>query len=298
MADPNEVGTVKIGVEADTSGLKASLQDAKNEAEKLGDASDKASAKIDKNVKKSAKNVEKFGAGLSKLQEAFSKLIIPVALIGGITSLITKMIDLRKEAEKFREKLDEISDISARRLEDALITQNFDELGREIAKLEQMRRDEVDKTNDIFAEKTRSTLNALRSGLKDITGIDLGFDREDAAEAAKEAEDRINRNYDGLIKSVKDTYEAQRKEQERIIKEEEATKAARQAEELAALEKRLRIEAAAAAERNAAQIAAAEQSAQAFADKFDQVFGADFTTRLDTIAAALNRGNNAIGRLK
>lgn len=298
MNEPNEVGKAKIVVEADTSRLKESLQDAKNQTENLGKESDKSASKISRNAKKSTVSINSMGSAMSKVQETFSKLIIPVALVTGITALIKKISDMRREAEKFKEELQAISDVSLDNLKSVLVAEQFDELGRAIAELEERRRDEVGKTLETFENKAQNAVNAFRSGVKDLIGLDLGFDREEAAAATEEAIDRINRNYDTLIEKQKEAFKLQEQEAEKLAAEEKSKAEAIEAEKTAALEKRLRIEAAAAAERNAAQIAAAEQAAQAFADKFDQVFGADFTTRLDTIAAALNRGNNAIGRLK
>lgn len=298
MPDPSEVGKAKIIVEADTSGVKASLQDAKNETEKLGAASDKSAAKISKNAKKSTSSINAMGSSLTKVQEVFSKLIIPVALVTGITTLIKKITEVREEAAKFRKELQAVSDISYDKLRGILVSDQFDELGQSIAALEEQRRAEVNKTLEAFEAKSQSTINALRSGVKDLIGLDLGFDREEAAAATEAAIERINRNYASLIEKQKEAFKEQEQEQERLAAIEAQKVADAEAEKTAALQKRLQIEAQAAAQRNADMIIAAEQAAEAFADKFDQVFGADFTTRLDSIAAALTRGNNAIGRLK
>ena len=88
MNEPNEVGKAKIVVEADTSRLKESLQDAKNQTENLGKESDKSASKISRNAKKSTVSINSMGSAMSKVQETFSKLIIPVALVTGITALI------------------------------------------------------------------------------------------------------------------------------------------------------------------------------------------------------------------
>lgn len=52
------------------------------------------------------------------------------------------------------------------------------------------------------------------------------------------------------------------------------------------------------AESAARQVEAAQRAAQSFADALNGVFGADFTTRLDTIAGAIERNTNGLGRLK
>lgn len=298
MPDPSEVGKAKIIVEADTSGVKASLRDAKNETEKLGAASDKSAAKISKNAKKSTSSINAMGSSLTKVQEVFSKLIIPVALVTGITTLIKKITEVREEAAKFRKELQAVSDISYDKLRGILVSEQFDELGQSIAALEEQRRAEVNKTLEAFEAKSQSTINALRSGVKDLIGLDLGFDREEAAAATEAAIERINSNYASLIEKQKEAFKEQEQEQERLAAIEAQKVADAEAEKTAALQKRLQIEAQAAAQRNADMILAAEQAAEAFAEKFDQVIGADFTTRLDSIAAALTRGNNAIGRLK
>jgi hypothetical protein len=298
MPDPSEVGKAKIIVEADTSGVKASLRDAKNETEKLGAASDKSAAKISKNAKKSTSSINAMGSSLTKVQEVFSKLIIPVALVTGITTLIKKITEVREEAAKFRKELQAVSDISYDKLRGILVSEQFDELGQSIAALEEQRRAEVNKTLEAFEAKSQSTINALRSGVKDLIGLDLGFDREEAAAATEAAIERINSNYASLIEKQKKAFKEQEQEQDRLAAIEAQKVADAEAEKTAALQKRLQIEAQAAAQRNADMILAAEQAAEAFAEKFDQVIGADFTTRLDSIAAALTRGNNAIGRLK
>jgi len=298
MPDPSEVGKAKIIVEADTSGVKASLQDAKNETEKLGAASDKSAAKISKNAKKSTSSINAMGSSLTKVQEVFSKLIIPVALVTGITTLIKKIAEVGEEVAKFRKELQAVSDISYDKLRGILVSEQFDELGQSIAALEEQRRAEVNKTLEAFEAKSQSTINALRSGVKDLIGLDLGFDREEAAAATEAAIERINSNYASLIEKQKKAFKEQEQEQDRLAAIEAQKVADAEAEKTAALQKRLQIEAQAAAQRNADMILAAEQAAEAFAEKFDQVIGADFTTRLDSIAAALTRGNNAIGRLK
>lgn len=52
------------------------------------------------------------------------------------------------------------------------------------------------------------------------------------------------------------------------------------------------------AESAARLISSAEQAAEAFSRGLDGIFGADFTTRLDNLTAAVRDGNNAIRRLK
>jgi len=52
------------------------------------------------------------------------------------------------------------------------------------------------------------------------------------------------------------------------------------------------------AESAAKQIESAQRAAEAFARGLDGIFGADFTTRLDNLTAAVRDGNNAIRRLK
>jgi hypothetical protein len=294
----NEVARTVIVIEGDADKLKATLKEAGHKVKDFGDEADKQGKRAGKALDDVKGKAGKLGSSLGKIQESLGKLLIPIAFVTGVTALIKKMDELRNEAEGFRKELDAISNISLDKLQGVLAGQNFDELGQSILELEKQRRAEIDKTTEAFETKASSAVNFLRSGFQDITGIDLGFDREDAAKAVEEAQERINRNYESLINNLKEQFKIQEEEAAKLEAKEKEKAEAIEAEKTAALENRLRIEARAADERNTAQIAAAEQAAQAFADKFDQVFGADFTTRLDKIAAALTRGNNAIGRLK
>lgn len=124
MTEP--LGEATVLITGDKSGLSQTVADAKREVDGLGTATkqnaDKAKDLYDdlgtyfETVRFNAAKAKAESRGLgnimgrlgnsaTKAQAAFSKIIIPVAVATGIATLITRFIQLRAEAAKFREDL-------------------------------------------------------------------------------------------------------------------------------------------------------------------------------------------------
>lgn len=82
MAGPNEIGNAKIKVEADVSGVKASLQDAKSDLNEVGNEAKATGAKIDGAFTGAGEKIEGATAGVRKFTGAIS------GSVGAITSMI------------------------------------------------------------------------------------------------------------------------------------------------------------------------------------------------------------------
>lgn len=103
MTSSNEIGKVKITVEADTDnareGLKGVVADAKN----AGEEADRSASKMNRAF-------SGVGETLEKVQSSLGKILIPAAVLGTISAMVVKLQAARSESKAFLEGLEDAAD--------------------------------------------------------------------------------------------------------------------------------------------------------------------------------------------
>lgn len=96
------VGKARIEVEADVSGVRKGMQDAKAEVESFSGTTEKETSKI-------TGAFGRMGKAASDFQAIVGKLLIPAAVVASVTGLLNRWSQLRREAELFDEALKDVS---------------------------------------------------------------------------------------------------------------------------------------------------------------------------------------------
>lgn len=121
MASDSEIGKAKITVEADISGLKPKISDAKKEVESLGETADTAGKKTEDAFTKAGKGIEGATGGVRKLAGAFSGAFGAAAAVAGailgivnvVKELNKRLEDGEKIANRYLAELDTVRDTAA-----------------------------------------------------------------------------------------------------------------------------------------------------------------------------------------
>jgi hypothetical protein len=365
MAGPEEIGKAKITVEADTSGIKASMADAKKEVEGVGDAANKSASKVSSSFTRAGEAIESSTSGVRKFVGALSSVAGVATGLLGVLGLVTGAVlalksgleslggdgDKDKPLPKAGELLDDLAD-KASGLDKALssspgfvaLLEQIEALETRIASLNRLAsgagsagvgaggqsildiQDQISKAEDELQSKIKQRGDLLEK-------IARGEERaKEEAEAKLQAEREslaIAQKQESAIKSIQDIlseqglsllqddqqFLAQAERQKAVLEDlfrglapddlvnqalenvdlilERQLEGERERQRVADEAQRARD-----AESAARQVEAAQRAAQSFADALNGVFGADFTTRLDTIAGAIERNTNGLGRLK
>ena len=98
MSGIDEIGKAKITVEADISHVKDSMEDIGLEAEN-------AATKVDSSSKKMKRSLSGVGETLEKLQSGLGKILIPAAVLGTVSAMVTRLQAARKESKDFVDDL-------------------------------------------------------------------------------------------------------------------------------------------------------------------------------------------------
>ena len=366
MPGPETIGEVEIKVGANTSGLKASISDAKKEVEEVGDAAEKTSGKVSGAFTKAGEAIETSTSGVRKFVGALSSVAGVATGLVGVFGLVTgAVLSFKTMLEgisgkggeedaplpKATELMKKLAD-SARGVDKAMaesvgfvkLQERLKEANKELEDAQRLLKFE----GSIAGEETIQRVADAQAEVNRLTqeGNDLlktyADNRERAARVAEEEAEReaeraraeeesikkraaslesLGKIAEGLSISllpedeqIRANAELQIKELERIAKEggidsddfilRAAITAVEEIREknLEAIREQERIkdeaQRARDAESAAKQIESAQRAAEAFARGLDGIFGADFTTRLDNLTAAVRDGNNAIRRLK
>ena len=364
MPGPETIGEVEIKVGANTSGLKASISDAKKEVEEVGDAAEKTSGKVSGAFTRAGEAIETSTSGVRKFVGALSSVAGVATGLVGVFGLVSGAVlgfksileslggdgDRDKPLPKAADLLDDLAD-KARGLDKALssspgfvaLLDEIEALETRIASLNRIAsgagsagvgaggqnildiQDQISKAEDELQIKIKQRGDLLEN----VARAEEEAERE--AERARAEEESIKKRAasleslekiaEGLSISLLEedeqiiaNAELQIKELKRIAKEggidsddfilraaitaveeirEKNLETVREQERIKDDAQRARD-----AESAAKQIESAQRAAEAFARGLDGIFGADFTTRLDNLTAAVRDGNNAIRRLK
>jgi len=302
--------------------------DAAKASEKTGGSINAVFGKVGETLEKSTSGVRKFVGSLSSTVGVVTGMVGAVTGLIGVLSLLKRSQDAAAEAAKKQSRatndlIDQLNDYR-----DAVVTstKESEEAFRSVVKA-------IDAQNDVVE---RSRLDALFLTAKEIKAEkDL---EAQIAQTQAVYEERSRVEQEARAKQIEGTnrlnelleaqrisllpddeqLQAQAERQKKIILDtfgglgvvidddliaealrnidritEKQLEAEREKQRIADEAQRARD-----AESAAKQIESAQRAAEAFARGLDGIFGADFTTRLDNLTAAVRDGNNAIRRLK
>lgn len=101
----DEIGRAKIVVEADTEGVSASISDAKDEVESLGDAGESAGTKVGDGFDVAGTKIDESTAGLRKFSGAITGVIGSITgLVAVGTTLVAVLVKLASKAKAAQEE--------------------------------------------------------------------------------------------------------------------------------------------------------------------------------------------------
>lgn len=174
MSDP--LGRANFEIGATNDNLKQVIAESKREVQSLDETQTGTAKKAEKltddlelyfetlrfNAAKAERQagslgarLDKIGRAASKLQAALSRLIIPVALVGGFVKLVDGIANARGELDKFKKSLDAVGDASRERL--AAIQQQtagITDSEQAIAQLQEQTRKEIEDISKTLEEQS------------------------------------------------------------------------------------------------------------------------------------------------
>lgn len=315
MPDPNEVGSAKIVLEVDDSGVKGAINEAKEQVKQVGDEADTANRKGGRMFRSLGQGADSLAAKLGKMTGIVGAISAATVALGAAWKAVNDYVrDGAEIAGEYLSQFDSVGDAegSLRAIGDRL-----NEVNAELARLES-------KPFSIFGRSRKQIeeeIAALRDAQLSISRQvrqQRKLEAQEAAQAFKEEAQRLADDiaYSFLPQELQIQRQAALQREAFIKAAEEAGVAIGSAEAkraLDAINKRAEIEIEALRkadeekrqleqEEQRRRIEAAKREAEAFAEQLREglngIFSADFTTRLDSIAQALKEGNNAVRRLK
>jgi hypothetical protein len=315
MAGPEEIGKAKITVEADTSGVKASMAGAKKEVKDFGREADNAGDKGDKAFKKIGTGAD---AAVSKLSKMTGAIGAVVAAISGIVTAVQAVNEYLKDGAKLaNEYLKQFDSVGNAEGSLEGIGKRLIEVNAELERLQARpfsiggrRKVQIEQELAVLRDAQRSISQQVRAQRAQEAREAAQAFKDEAARVAQEIEDSFLPNdlrTQRAAQRVKDALIKASEEAGVAIASQETQRALQRIDEQAniqiqayrrAEQEKIRLE----REEEQRRVAMAKREAEAFAaslgQALDGVFGADFTTRLDTIAGAIERNTNGLGRLK
>ncbi len=204
MAD--EIGRAKITVEADVEGVSASISDAKETVESLGDSAETTGSRVKKSFGGVSSVVDRVSVGASRIQETFSKLVIPVLFVTGVAALADKIFKMRKDSEAMKEAFSESGKALRTELLAELRAENLTGLQTTIAQIADASREAQDAARKLFEQNQTAVKiigRDIKALLQEASGLDLGFvSATEEFESLVEAIEAIRKNETRLIQQV------------------------------------------------------------------------------------------------
>lgn len=315
MAGPEEIAKAKITVEADVSGVKPAISDAKKEVKGLGDEAEKAGSKGSGALNKIGASAEGVASKLSKVTGAVGAIAAGAVAIGTAVKALNEYFkDGKKLAADYLKQFDSVQNAEAA-LEG--ISARLIEVNAELERL-QAKPFSITGRNKRQIEQEIETLRNAQLSVSRQVKAQREKDARDAAEAFKEEARRVARDIEEsyLPGDIQIQRAAQRQKDAFIKAAEEAGVAIANAEAQLALKRidqqaEIQIEAYRRAEQekirleqreSQRRIEMVEKEADAFANRLrDQIagiFGDEFTTVFEQIAPAVRDVADSVARLK
>jgi hypothetical protein len=315
MAGPEEIGKVKITVDADTSGVKAKLSGAKDEVKDFGREAESAGDKGSDAFRKVGDKAEGAVSKLSKMTGAVGAV---VAAISGVVAAVKAVNDYLKDGSKLaNEYLKQFDTVANAESSLDAIGKRLIEVNAELERIQAKPFTILGRSKKQIEEEIAALRDAQQSISRQVRAQRAQEARETAEAFKKEARKVANDIEESFLPGdLKTQRAAQRQKDALIAAAKEANVAIASDEVQNALRKidqeaEILIEAYRQAEQekirteqqeSQRRIEMARNEADAYAErlreKISGIFGADFTTRLDNLTAAVRDGNNAIRRLK
>lgn len=315
MASPEEIAKAKITVEADISGVKPAISDAKKEVKGLGDEAETTGKRGSSALNKIGSGAESVASKLGKVTGAVGAVAGGVVAIGtAIKAVNTYLKDGAKLADEYLKQFNSVTDADAalKGINDRLIEVN--------AELERLQARPFSITGR-SKRQIQEEIEALRSAQSSISRQVAAQRRQaarDSAEAFKEEAQRVARDIEEsyLPGDLQIQRTAQRQKEALIKAAEEAGVAIASIEAQNALKRidqqaEIQIEAYRRAEQEKVRLEQEEsrrriqmvqKEADAFADRLREqisgIFGDEFTTVFDQISSAGRDIADAIARNK